>query len=406
MKRSLPVTLAVVALLAAAPARAESPKERAAKLMKVLAKDKDAQKRADAAESLGDMGAWDSVPALAAALKDPSAEVRIAATYALTKLKDHAQEAVPALKEMLADPNSLVRYNAVVALQNMDAATPEEYMPALAPLLADRDEEIRENVLKMLFNVGLEDKAVRDTLLGALELGPVEVRREVALALDRANFKLQAGPWAPELATRLVKVGAADTDAKVREYVIFTLRGLRPLPKDAAQFLLRAMDDPDPEVASSAVATLNSAEEDRTLAGKARTHLVGQLETGATPAERARAAKLLKDLAGYREQFIPALAQALASDKEVAVRKQAANTLGDLRGDEAIVPLLQSLKSDPDRGVRAASAAALAEFRSFGLARANQLEPVLAALKAAAAESSPGEPLYGAAHGALESLAK
>ena len=91
--------------------------------MKTLARDKDAQKRADAAESLGDMGAWDAVPALAAALKDPSADVRIAATYALTKLKDHAQEAVPALKEMLGDPNSLVRYNAVVALQNMDAAT-------------------------------------------------------------------------------------------------------------------------------------------------------------------------------------------------------------------------------------------------------------------------------------------
>ena len=32
-------------------------------------------------------------------------------------------------------------------------------LSALAPLLADRDKEIRENVLKMLFNVGLEDKA-------------------------------------------------------------------------------------------------------------------------------------------------------------------------------------------------------------------------------------------------------
>jgi HEAT repeat protein len=119
-----------------------------------------------------------------------------------------------------------------------------------------------------------------------------------------------------------------------------------------------------------------------------------------------RAAKLLKDLIGYRETFIAALATALASDKDVTVRRQAADTLGDLRGDEAIGPLLKSLKSDPDRSVRAASALALAEFRSHGLARVNQLEPVLAALKAAAAESGPDDSLRGAAQSALESLQK
>ena len=132
---------------------------------------------------------------------------------------------------------------------------------------------------------------------------------------------------------------------------------------------------------------------------------MSQLKTGATPPEKVRAAKLLKDLIGYRETFIPALAQALAADKDVTVRRQAANTLGDLRGDEAIVPLLQSLKSDPDRSVRAASALALAEFRSFGLARANQLEPVLAALKAAA-QGGPDDSLRSSAQSALESLQK
>lgn len=405
MTRSFSVVAVVVSLLAAPPLQAESPKERAAKLMKTLAKDKDAQKRADAAESLGDMGAWDSVPALTAALKDPSADVRIAATYALTKLKDHAQEAVPALKEMLTDPNSLVRYNAVVALQNMDAATSEELMPALAPLLADHDKEIRENVLKMLFNVGLADKSVRDTLVGALELGPLEVRREVASALWSGD-KLGNAPWVREFATQLVKAGKQEADAKVRRDIVVILRRVRPIPPDVSQFMLRAMDDPDLEVASAAVATLNSSEEDRGLARKATTHLVSQLKTGATPAEKVRAAKLLKDLIGYRETFIPALAQALAADKDVTVRRQAANTLGDLRGDEGIAPLLQSLKSDSDRSVRAASALALAEFKSYGLARTNQLEPVLAALKAAAAEGGPDDSLRSSAQSALESLQK
>jgi HEAT repeat protein len=405
MTRSLPVTLAVLALLAPSPARAETPKERAQKLMKTLAGDKDAVKRADAAESLGDMGAWDAVPALTAALKDPAADVRIAATYALTRLKDHARDAVPALKEMLADPSSLVRYNAVVALQNMDAATPDEYMPALAPLLADRDKEIRENVLKMLLNVGLEDQAVRDALLGALELGPVEVRREVATALDRANFKLKDGSWVPELCTSLVKIGSSDGDAQVRRSIVVTLRGLSPLPADVAQFMLRVMDDPDADVASAAVAALNSAESDPGLARKATAHLVGRLKTSDRPADRARAARLLKSLIGHRDQFIPALAQALAADPDVGVRKQAADTLGDLRGDQGIAPLLKSLQSDPHPGVRARSAAALAEFRSYGLARVNQLEPVLAALKAAAQETS-GDGVSEAAQAALQSLQK
>jgi HEAT repeat protein len=350
------------------------------------------------------MGAWDSVPALTEALKDPSADVRIAATYALTKLKDHAQPAVPALKEMLADPNGLVRYNAVVALQNMDAATSDELMPALAPLLADRDKEIRENVLKMLFNVGLEDKAVRATLVGALELGPVEVRREVANALWSGD-KLGSAPWVREFASQLVRVGRQESDAKVRRDIVVILRRVRPIPADVSQFLLHAMNDADVEVASAAVATLNSAEEDRSLARKATAQLVGQLQGGAS-GEKVRAARLLQDLIGYRETFIPALAAALASDPDAAVRRQAANTLGDLRGDEGIAPLLKALKSDPDRGVRAASALALAEFRSHGLARVNQLEPVLAALKAVVAETPPGDTLRGAAESALESLQK
>jgi HEAT repeat protein len=169
--------------------------------------------------------------------------------------------------------------------------------------------------------------------------------------------------------------------------------------------MLRAMGDPDLDVASAAVATLNSAEEDRGLAARAMAQLVSQLKTGAGAPEKVRAAKLLKGLIGYREQFIAALVQALGSDPDAAVRRQAADTLGDLRGDEGIAPLLRSLKSDADRGVRAASALALAEFRSHGLARANQLEPVLAALKAAAADG-PDDSLRGAAETALEALQK
>jgi hypothetical protein len=182
VRRWLPILAAVVSLLAAPPLQAESPKERAAKLMKTLARTR-TRRSARRRRGPGRHGRLGLGARPDRRAQGSSADVRIAATYALTKLKDHAQPAVPALKEMLTDPNSLVRYNAVVALQNMDAATSDELMPALAPLLADRDKEIRENVLKMLFNVGLADRrcATRWWARGA---GP-GVRREVASAVER-----------------------------------------------------------------------------------------------------------------------------------------------------------------------------------------------------------------------------
>jgi HEAT repeat protein len=201
-------------------------------------------------------------------------------------------------------------------------------------------------------------------------------------------------------------LGRQETDAKVRRDIVVILRRVRPIPKDVSQFMLHAMNDTDLDVASAAAANLNSAEEDRSLAQTAAGQLVKQLKTGATSAEKVRAAQVLKSLVGYRDTFIPALAAALAADPDPAVRRQAANTLGDLRGDEGIAPLLKALQSDSDRTVRGASALALAEFRSYGLARVNQLEPVLAALKAAAAASTPGDTLYRDAHTALEALEK
>src|SRR3954468_18086400 len=93
--------LLLAALSATVAARAESPRDRAIKLQKKLATDKKAEVRADAARELGEMGAWDSVPALATALEDPADEVRAASAGALVDLKEHAKPAVPALKKAL-----------------------------------------------------------------------------------------------------------------------------------------------------------------------------------------------------------------------------------------------------------------------------------------------------------------
>ena len=51
-----------------------------------------------------------------------------------------------------------------------------------------------------------------------------------------------------EFATRLVRVGRQDADAKVRRDIVVILRRVRPVPKDVSQFLLHAMNDADLDV--------------------------------------------------------------------------------------------------------------------------------------------------------------
>src|SRR6266851_10127726 len=108
------------------PATADSPRDRAKeqqKQMKQLAKDKDPEARKSAARELGRIGGTEAVDALAVALKDHSADVRVAATEALLELKDAAKGAIIPLKEALHDAEGPVRFNAMVALSNMNAAT-------------------------------------------------------------------------------------------------------------------------------------------------------------------------------------------------------------------------------------------------------------------------------------------
>src|SRR5207244_579405 len=141
------------------------------------ATDKNAEERAAAAKELGRMGAWDAVPALAAALKDPSVGVRSSAIDSLLKLEDKAKDAAPALKEVLVDRDFTVRYNAVVALKNMQAATPAELAAPIRSLVDEATgEKDRAGAVRMLVSLGLEDPTSRKTLLDMLEHHTSEVR--------------------------------------------------------------------------------------------------------------------------------------------------------------------------------------------------------------------------------------
>ncbi len=397
--------LLLMALVAVgAPARAESPKDRATKLMKKLAKDKDPDVRAEAARELGNMGAWDAVPALATALSDPSDQVRANAAYALAGLKDKARDAVPALRDALHDPDRTTRYNVIVALINLKAATPAELAAPVASLLADADADDREQVVEMLVNLGLADPTVRRTVFDTLERGSAEVRDRVLHQMWSDHTLEENAPWRAEVVAHITRMITTDRAPNVRTGAINLLYHVKPVPASVGEALMKAIDDPDPEVAAAAASSINSIERSP-LPMKAITRLTQRLKTG-TPRDRAAAAHTLGHMMGWREHFTPALVNTMLTDQESTVRVAAVAALGEVDDDTAIPSLLKALKTDDDPGVKVAVceiwARTMAKLR---LARTKRLEAALTALDAARA-SDPSPRVKAAAQAAADALRK
>ena len=81
----------------------------------------DTKARKHAARILGNIGPVDAaiVPALAAALQDKAADVRLEAIIALEKIGPAARDALPALEAAKKDPDARVRTLAAEALKRM-----------------------------------------------------------------------------------------------------------------------------------------------------------------------------------------------------------------------------------------------------------------------------------------------
>lgn len=400
--RSVTVVLALL-LLGTAAVRAETPKEKAEKLVKKLSTSKKADERAAAAEALGDMGAWDSVPALAAALKDPDAHVRVSASYALAKLKDAAKDAVPAVKEVLADRDPTVRYNAVVILHNLHAATPAEIAPALVSLLKDGERDQPGKVAQMLVALGLDDAGVRAAVLDGLDHGTPQVRTLLVDALRHREIVRTKAAWRNDLIQRFATLATSDPDPKLRTSAVLALHDVRPPTPAVAQALLKALDDSDRNVAKAAAGVINSVE-GPTLAPQAVTHLTQGLKS-ADPAARIAAAEALGNMIGWRERFTPALVSVMLTDKDPAVRAAAVEALGEVGDDATWVSLIKALKTDSSPRVRRAVLIVFSDSRrKLYLARSGQLEAALAAIDGAAKD--PDELVRNAAAAASDAMRK
>jgi HEAT repeat protein len=344
------LALAGALALAVSPAVAASKREEAQKQMKKLAKSKDPEERRWAAEQLGNMGATDAVPALAAALKDREPAVRAAAAAALWELGEASREAMPALREALEDTDGAVLINAAGALRKLDVVT-TELLPAYQRALRDRDCGVAvlaglaaQEYLPAqdLLNVGRDCQKAED----------IEVRMRAGDLLRAATKNTKDTSLVPSILQDLQRARGSDKADFAR-----LLGKYKPASPEAVTALTRLIGDPEPENRKAAINTLKYM---GAPAKEAVPVIIERVTADKDPEVREYAAEALGELAPYAKAAIPVLIQALQKDTSPKVRAAACEGLQEHReGAKEAIPALHAALEDPDGFVRVAARNAL-----------------------------------------------
>jgi HEAT repeat protein len=350
-RRALALTLLLLAPLAAPSLRAETARERAQKLMKTLAKDSDPQERADAARSLGSMGATDSVDALAKALSDPDKRVKIAASSALWKLGEVARPAIPALRQAFENGSAWVRLNCGGALE--DLGTPrKELVPGYREVLASTNTTASVEAARRLQG-HVPDEELLPVVQEALK--DDEARSDAQEVLRKLEPKGKEGSSA--LVATLVS-NLHNRSSSVQSDAVFQLARMKPVPKEAIPEMLELLQDEEASVrrsTCSAVGTMGGAYAAQTVGP-----LLEILKKDEEAEVRAAAASALGEIGPAGKAAIPGLIEALQKDKESKVREAACDGLSGMKTSaKAAIPALEAAQKDADGFVRNAAWRAL-----------------------------------------------
>ena len=296
--------------------------------------DANAQVRAAAVSSLGQLQDPRAITALSKALKeDTDARVREAAAQALGEIDD--SRAVPALLDALrVEKVSGVRLQIVEALREIDDPSAVSGVAAAAK---DPSVQVRRAVAEALGE--FEDAAGVPALMSMVRDEDVQVRQSVAESLgeiENAN--------AMEALTILAK----DTHSDVRQTAISALGNLedmRTLPT-----LVAALKDEHHEVREQAADAIHNVDGIRT----APPALIELLRDPHRDVRQSAAHALgsIGDVAA-----VPALKRAVA-DTDLEVRRHVVEALKEIGGPEAMEALVALLK-DPDPEIRKTAAEAL-----------------------------------------------
>jgi HEAT repeat protein len=181
--------------------------------------------------------------ALAQALSDPKATVRLAAVDALETIGDDAAPVVPQLAWALTDPDHFVRWAAARTLGRMspEKAKSEKVVPYLIKMLDDPDLDLRLIAAQSLERYGPAAKAAVPALGKTTGTGDPEIRRAAIRALVAVGT--DAEPAIPNIAAAL-----RYTDVRVRRTGAEALARFGTLAKPAESALRNALDDNDAEV--------------------------------------------------------------------------------------------------------------------------------------------------------------
>lgn len=294
----------------------------------------DAAIRSQAAETLGKATMWqlsgleeEDVAALAAALKDGDAPVRLAASQAFGRLTHTAQGVAlsrPALDVLMAalqDPDGSVAGSATVALGHIrDRA-------AIRPLidaLGDARDPVVAGAAVALGH--LVDQSSAADLVPAL-------RHEKARRSIRGLF-VGLGNAAP-ISAMAAALSNSDSDLELRRGVAFVLEGMGDARASAALRLV--LTDEDGKVRASAAKGLGR------LGDRTATALVIRLLEDPDPAVRVAAATALHAIGGA-EAVEPLIAR--LSDANMAVRWEAVAALARIGDDRGVKPAIALLEND------------------------------------------------------------
>ncbi|HEV3021491.1 MAG TPA: HEAT repeat domain-containing protein, partial [Pirellulales bacterium] len=350
------VTFALVGMLTTTAIRAA---DDAASLAKQLTS-ANAEERADAADSLGELGAKakTTVPALVKALQDKDAGVRGHAAHALGQIGDKRADVVNGLFALAADQDALVRRAALRALRNLrlphevlmpkmvkalKTASPADAAAALATMA-----EAGEEAVPFLSECLDDKEACYWACLALGDIGPAAKAAVPHLAkLERheePQVRLQAlvalgniGPAAKSAVPAIVKALQGDKAEGVRYAAAFALGQIGAGDKASRAALAKTMDGDDPFLqVVSAWALARVAKDDKQVQDKATTVILGGLTSEKVDVRRA-AARALAEINPPPEVVGPVLIKAI-QDNDQAVIDNAVDALASL--GPTIVPRL------------------------------------------------------------------
>lgn len=276
------------------------------------------------------------------ALRDQPAGERRGANVSLTD--PGVDDAfLPALIEATRDSDDYIRASAAHALGHYSLhELPRARSAVLAALRDDASAEVRAGAAEAL---GRCSSQCTSALIDALRDASPEVRTSAiaSLALGGTDEAIAA----------LRQRARTDADAEVRRRAVYELGGLKD--ERLLDVLLQAARDADDQVRAESIHAVH--ETARELPEAVIPLFISAVSD---PSARVREQACLA-LRYSTPQAIPALMQALA-DEAPGVRLEAVIALGSLDASEAIDPIAELMRSDPDEEVRCYAASALSDL--------------------------------------------